>query len=435
MWHRVLERQIRHYLGENASSNASDALKNFFQSVSDTYTHFDDDRKLLLRSLDISSKEFVELNKQLQSENQIIEKKVQDRTQQLAFEQIKLSQIAEHMPTGALLLNADGAVTLINKKASRLLSTTEPTESVQKLAELFPALPVLEYVRTSLNGESVEIPEVDAENHIFALSFVTLLKETRTFGSLIWIRDITAQKLLERAKNQFLAIASHEMRTPLTIIRGNAELLHDNKIIKENTNELKRVESIMNSAVRLLGIVNDFLDVQHLESGKLALRIEDIDIREVLTTTVTDLRRLSDEKNIYIHFDPPEDIRKIPLDRYRLQQVCINLISNAIHYTKEGGITVTIEKLDMGLKVHFSDTGIGISPEDQLTLFRKFQTGKTFLRSREYGSGLGLYISNMISRYMGLTLSLEESAVGVGTTFCLEIPYAPERQQNPGVEV
>ena len=105
-----------------------------------------------------------------------------------------------------------------------------------------------------------------------------------------------------------------------------------------------------------------------------------------------------------------------------MQQICINVISNAIHYTNEGGVYVKIQQDGDAFRIIFKDTGIGISPEDQVGLFQKFHTSKTFLRSKEYGSGLGLYISNMLAKYMGFSLNLTTSAVGVGTVFTLTIP-------------
>lgn len=422
MKHRVLERQIRRTLGDVLDSELDPKLSQLIEIISETYTHFDEDRKLLLRSLDISSKEFVELNKKLQLENEIIEKTVANRTQELSFEQAKLIQIAEHMTTGALLLDVDGRVTFTNKEALELLGFPSENKEIIRLQEEFPDTKINEMIASALSGKTIELLEVENAKGIFSISFVSLLQESETFGCLIWIRNITQPKQLERAKNQFLAIASHEMRTPLAIIRGNAELLLESPSLKNQNDDKEQVSSILNSAVRLLGIVNDFLDVQHIESGNISLKKEKIDLVLLLTTTIHDFKKQAAEKNITVELSSDLPEVSLSTDKYRMQQICINVISNAIHYTNEGGVYVKIQQDGDAFRVIFKDTGIGISPEDQVGLFQKFHTSKTFLRSKEYGSGLGLYISNMLAKYMGFSLNLTTSAVGVGTVFTLTIP-------------
>lgn len=425
MWHRVLQRQIDKYIEIEHIQKYTAEYESFFRAVSDTYTHFDEDRELLLRSLDLSSKEFVELNKQLRLENQIIEQKVSDRTQELFFEQTKLAQVAEHMTTGAILFDAKGIVTFVNKTAKVLLGAEKEAEVVDKLIHFFDTVEVQAHLTSALQGTSTTIKEVESHENIYSISFDSLMSESQTFGALIWIRNITEPKLLERSKNQFISIASHEMRTPLAIIRGNAELLLSDSSITEHPDIRDQVTSILKGSVRLLGIVNDFLDVQHLESGKLSLKIEQIDIQKHIEETMRDMQKLAEEKGVELKLLSDGGSTNAQIDRYRFQQICINIISNAIHYTEKGSVTVDIHTEGDNMCIRFTDTGIGMSPEDQARLFQKFQTGSAFLQSREYGSGLGLYISSMLAKAMGLTLSLGSSKIGVGTTFVLVIPTTP----------
>lgn len=425
MWHRVLQRQIDKYIEKELIEKYTTQYEPFFRAVADTYKHYDEDRDLLLRSLDLSSKEFVELNKKLRLENQIIEQKVKDRTQELFFEQTKLAQVAEHMTTGAILLDASGAVTFVNKTAKTLLSIDKEIEAVDKLVQFFETVPVQEHLASALSGINTSIQEVEAKENIYGISFDSLMSEAKTFGSLIWIRNITEPKLLERSKNQFISIASHEMRTPLAIIRGNAELLLSDATISERPDIQEQVTSILRGSVRLLGIVNDFLDVQHLESGKLSLKIEPIDIGKHLEETIRDMQKLATEKGIELTLHKSDALPSVEIDKYRFQQICINIISNAIHYTEKGLIRVEVGMEGQNINIVFTDTGLGMSEADQAKLFQKFQTGSSFLQSREYGSGLGLYISSMLAKAMGLELSLKSSQIGVGTTFLLVMPTKP----------
>ena len=116
------------------------------------------------------------------------------------------------------------------------------------------------------------------------------------------------------------------------------------------------------------------------------------------------------------------NIPHFTLDRGRLEQILVNIISNAIHYTEKGNITIYLEDAEKEIKIYFKDTGIGINKEDQIDLFKKFGTGKSFIKTKEYGSGLGLYISSFLANMMGIVVKLEESEVGIGSTFSVTLP-------------
>lgn len=223
-----------------------------------------------------------------------------------------------------------------------------------------------------------------------------------------------------------MEIASHEMRTPLAIIRGNAELLLREKLILESVTEKERIESILNGSVRLLDIVNDFLNVETIEGKKKASpKLVSVDLIQLLEETIADFSKMASDKNLSLHLIKPRvSLPLFTLDRSRLQQIFVNLISNAIHYTDHGGVTVAVENGNGTVRVLIEDTGIGIDAEDRGRIFNKFQTGKSFLTSKEYGSGLGLYISRLLANLMDMTVALEKSEVGKGSTFSLTIPLS-----------
>jgi len=346
-----------------------------------------------------------------------------------------MDEVAEHMDAGAILLNKEGTVVFVNKKAAKLLGTGDPNEAITSLEAFVTTVAVKDLITQSLAGTSTTVPEVEFPEMVLSVSFTSLKEENSNYGTLIWLNDITAQKQLEHSKNQFITIASHEMRTPLAVIRGNAELLLDETSVKGDPGAQGEAQSVFTSAIRLLDIVNDFLDVQNLESGKLALKREPVDIPEVLAATIKELQKMADDKGItyrYIEMSKPP---LITLDKSRLQQICINIISNAIHYTDHGNIIVTLETKPDHVKILFTDTGAGISEEDQKRLFKKFATGKTFLKTREYGSGLGLYISSMLAELMQSQIKLEQSTVGAGSTFSLTIPIPQGETTAPEAPV
>jgi len=222
------------------------------------------------------------------------------------------------------------------------------------------------------------------------------------------------------------------MRTPLAIIRGSAELLLGDTRVHADAELKEMAESIEKSAIRLLGIVNDFLDVQNIDQGNISLKTKPVAVITILEETCGDLSRMAHEKDLFLKIIPPVSaIAMIRVDPYRLQQILINIISNAIHNTHQGGITVSVLEEEGSVRILIADSGIGISPQDQTRLFKKFETSNMFLHSREYGSGLGLYISNMLTQLMGGELKLEKSEIGVGSTFSIRFPIVSSGLLSP----
>lgn len=424
--HRALERQIKRYLKDLSISPELDI---FFDALSETYTHFDEDRTLLDRSLELSSKEFIELNKRLAHEKEIIEQKVKERTFELEYEKKKLYEITQNMAIGAILLDSGGRVVFVNKAAEYILdcSNMKLGEVSGKFSTAFSSVSAREKLDKCIAGEPSEILEAEYNNKIFQILFRCIISGDSS-EHLIWIQDITKAELLEKAKKEFVAIASHEMRTPLAIIRGQAELLLVTPAIKSTAQDIKdKLKSIYNSSARLLYIVNDFLDITWLEEKRIIFKKENFPITPLVEEVVSDIKKMAEQKGILLTFNKPEtSLPNVLANRERLLQVITNLIANAIQYTEKGSITVDIAREGTYfLKVLVKDTGIGIEPEKQSLLFQKFQiAGKVFMESKEYGSGMGLYIAKLLVEQMGGTIKLEESRVGKGSTFSFTVAIA-----------
>lgn len=176
-------------------------------------------------------------------------------------------------------------------------------------------------------------------------------------------------------------------------------------------------------SVRLLGIVNDFLDTENLEAGRISLNITQVDIAQLIKEIMADFTEIAGKKNISLKFTEPQDpLQPVMVDRSRMQQILVNVISNAIHYTNHGGVTVSAKTDNENISIFIEDTGIGIDAEDKKRLFKKFETGKIFLKSKEYGSGLGLYISKLLANLMGIDIKLEKSEEGHGSIFSIIVP-------------
>ena len=216
------------------------------------------------------------------------------------------------------------------------------------------------------------------------------------------------------------------MRTPLTSIRGYSQLL-----LSDIKPELKRqfAETINREAIRLGQLVNDFLELARLESGRAHIAQDPVDLRQVIEEAVSIIRPQAAERDITVNVDLPEDIPTVIGDAARLKQVLLNLASNAVKYNKDGGqvdISLTVDKDRVTIAV--KDTGRGIAPEDLPHVFEKFYR-VVDSEQEAVGTGLGLSIAKQIVESHGGEIWVK-SEVGVGSTFAFTLPVA--QKTKPG---
>jgi signal transduction histidine kinase len=192
------------------------------------------------------------------------------------------------------------------------------------------------------------------------------------------------------------------------------------KEVKEMLNDISQ------SSIRLIDIVNDFLEVSRLEQGKVEIKFETFNTKDLLKKVVRDLQsRLIAGVTLTIK-DPEAVIPDVRADKGKIEQILINLIGNSVKFTAKGSILVSTDVIDKFLKISVTDTGLGISEANQLRLFRKFQQAGEQMLARDVtqGTGLGLYISQLLTSKMGGSIGVEKSVLGVGSTFAFTIPIA-----------
>lgn len=235
-------------------------------------------------------------------------------------------------------------------------------------------------------------------------------------------------ELANKTKSDFLANISHELRTPLNAIIGYTELLSEEIQETGNTDYLSDLEKIDKSSRHLLSLINDILDISKIESGKVDVESEDVSIHEILTEVEKTVSPLIKEKNnlLAIHFNTAVD--SIVADRKKLYQILLNLISNANKFTDEGEIEVDISNIMIAshewITISVRDTGIGISEEQQRTIFTAFNQANSGISRKYGGTGLGLAISREYARMMSGDIVVE-SVPGEGANFTLTIPVKP----------
>jgi len=383
------------------------------------------------------------LTEALKQEKASVEKKVVEKTKQLREEQARLTASINSLDIGFLMtfLSSDKISynqALLNildlKDAPVLASGASLTLDMirQRLGNDYLA----EAINKSRQADAtMSTKEITLGNKILSISNGPIIsRDKQIIGSIVLFKDITEERTLERSKDEFFSIASHELRTPLTSIRGNTSMILDyyQEALKDpQLHEM--VTDVHDSSIRLIEIVNDFLDLSRLEQGKMTFNYETVSTEEIIESVAYEMKAVLDEKQLNLNLDNKtlDVLPKVWVDKNRLKQVAYNLIGNAAKFTDKGSITVSAAIENNFVKVLVTDTGSGMPAEAQRLLFHKFQQAGNSLLTRDttHGTGLGLYISKMIIESMGGTIKLEQSIEGQGSTFSFTVPITtPEHQ-------
>ncbi|MBD3244656.1 MAG: hypothetical protein GF335_01550, partial [Candidatus Moranbacteria bacterium] len=235
-------------------------------------------------------------------------------------------------------------------------------------------------------------------------------------------------KKLDATKTEFLSIASHQLRTPLTSIKGFSSLLLNNGYGKLNDKQRKTIEKIFISNERLITLVEDLLNISRMEQGRLEYEFEKLNIKELLKEIVGVLSIQASHKDLYLKFKDEIKEQKevlIKADKKKLTEVISNLIDNAVKYTQQGGIIVKLSRKNKNtILIEVIDTGIGIDPKEKDKIFEKFGRGDDIEAMHSGGAGLGLFIVKKLTEAHGGKVFVESEGKGKGTTFGLELPVA-----------
>jgi signal transduction histidine kinase len=247
-------------------------------------------------------------------------------------------------------------------------------------------------------------------------------------GTVSIFRDITHEVEVDRLKSEFVATVSHELRTPMTSIRGYVDVLLMGAAGAMNENQTHFLSIVKNNTERLNILVNDLLDISRIESGRVTLSPQALDLREVAEDVIGDVLRRSQEENrpMALSLDAPKKLPRVFGDVERVRQIMGNLVDNAYHYTPENGtILVQIHPLNGGheVQVDVKDNGVGIALEDQDRVFERFYRGEHPLVLATPGTGLGLSIvKQIVDMHKGRIWMRSTGIPGEGSTFSFTLP-------------
>lgn len=231
-------------------------------------------------------------------------------------------------------------------------------------------------------------------------------------------------KRLEELKNEFVYVAAHELRAPVTAIKGYIELIFDGSAGAITPQMEHLLSPIKKSNERLVNLVNDLLQVARSEAGKLEINLEPSDIKKEVVAILEEIHPLAQKRNIMVMYNSEQNLPLVNLNTGSFKEIIMNFASNAVKYGKDNGkITITHEVKDGMVTTSITDDGRGMSEEDQKHLFEKFFRAGEVKKTSIEGTGLGLFITKELVEKMGGTLSVT-STLGVGTTFTVAFKIA-----------
>ncbi|MFJ8262344.1 ATP-binding protein [Rummeliibacillus sp. NPDC094406] len=354
----------------------------------------------------------------------------------LMYEEVERSRqlnqnIIDNVNEGIQLVSATGDVVLMNVALCKIVQCEKKLEgkniskksclnhfrniciNPEELIEFFDTA-----VRESFKDTRKFRYSISKEIEVFVEVYATSIYEgSEKVGTIFVHRDITKEYEIDQMKSELVSTVSHELRTPLSSVLGFTELLLTKKLKPER--QQKYIETINKEAIRLKNLINDFLDLQRMESGKQQYNMQSLLLNEIVFEL---LNRYRQEKNHNVHLiDKAIDIQ-VKADQERLIQVFINLIDNAIKFSPNGGnVTITLENTSNLLQVSIKDDGIGIPKQSIPQLFQKFKRIDNSSRRKIGGTGLGLSICREIITKHGGEIWLE-SEEGKGTTVYFTLP-------------
>lgn len=342
-------------------------------------------------------------------------------------------KLLDSLEEGVVVYGADFQIKKINKSAEKILkinsqlivgkkiSTTDlQNPELKNLTQLiFPSLAPAARV-LSEPGVWPQRSELEIGEPSKTLIVSLLRDETGTFFKII--RDMSDKKSVEKTREEFIAVAAHQIRTPLTALHWALEQL---KSSNQDQSLSPIISEALNTSERTLKIANDLLDAAQIEDGRLELKTTPTDLKNLIEKIVKQFEDLAKNKKVSLSISAPSSAMVLA-DENQISMVLANLIDNAIKYNLVGGRVEIIIQEELGMiKTSIKDTGLGVSNEELPRLFEKLYRGSEAIRVEPNGSGLGLYIAkNIVERHGGRMGA--NSEVNRGTTFWFTLPINQE---------
>lgn len=334
----------------------------------------------------------------------------------------RMEAILRGMTDSVLIVDTTGGILLANRPFRKIFRVDKNIEKKQFM-EVIRNSQLIDIFRKAMDSweiisEEIIVSRPDRDIYLIATA-VPIYSGDSVSGIVLTLHDITRLNQLEQIRTDFIANVSHEIKTPITAIRGFTETLLETAI-NDKENAEKFLQMIKNHSERLNSLVDDLLTLSRIEFGDIRVQKTVIDIEEVIDTVISTFREISQKKGLYLKKNIPEDKISIFADKNRLIQILLNLVDNGIKFTEHGGVTIGITKTTNNIVIFVEDTGIGIPPLHLNRIGERFYRVDR-ARSRELGgTGLGLAIVKHLLKAHGWDMKIE-SIQEKGTKFSIII--------------
>lgn len=354
-----------------------------------------------------------------------LEKELYLKNKQLYKLHKKSQELLYNVSECILVVDEKFRITLANKRSEILFGKNKSLigkklDSVLQLVDKKDKLiPIKEFISVSNISLNSLKQTIDGKDFYFNLRSSTLNEDEDEIEYILTLSDITQERISEISKDDFITITSHELRTPMTIIKSYLWLLDEEKAGPLTGKQKDYVVKALNSTERMLNLINDMLSVSRIEQGKIDYKFEIFDIDDFIKETIPEFEVKAKETGNKLLFEHSKDIKLVLADKKRIKEIFYNLIGNALKFTSNGTVKVSTSENDKFIKISVSDTGKGIIKENMDKLFKKFgkleNSYETIAESG--GTGLGLYITKQLVEGMGGKISAKSAGENKGTEF------------------
>ncbi len=334
--------------------------------------------------------------------------------------------IISNFTDGLLIFDKEAKLFLINPKAKSLLKINNKRKllgsSITDFAKKVEFKPILNLLSKDIKQVSRKELQI-RRGLILEVSSLSIFHKKDVVGKLVILHDITREKLIEKMKTEFVSIAAHQLRTPLSAIKWTLKMLLDGDLGKITIEQKEFIKKTYQSNERMIGLINDLLNVSRIEEGRYLYKPILCNIIEIIQSVIDSLKQEIVRKKIIFKFKKPkEKLPQVKADKEKIKLAIQNLTENAIKYTKPGGkITIFLRHSKKKIEFEEKDTGVGIPKDQYSRIFTKFFRASNAIKMETEGSGLGLYIvKNIINAHGGKIWF--KSKLGKGTSFFFELP-------------
>lgn len=364
---------------------------------------------------------------------------LQIQMNQIRENESRLKNVLENMINGIIMIDPAGKIVLVNRMAENILGISSHDLLSRRYTELKQQYELTHIISDGLDKKEhirEELTVYFPEERLLEINIVPMFWEEHEWGGILMLmQDLSAIRRLERMRSEFVANVSHELKTPIAAVKGFAETLLSGAVSDQATAN-SFLQIIYDESERLNRLIGDILELSKIESKREPLQFSPVDLQTFVESTAEMLRTEAAKKHIELQVVVPEQLY-VEADEDRLRQILINLMSNGISYTPDGGLVkVMLEPVDPTSdgdyeKIRFtiSDTGIGIPKNDLPRVFERFYRVDKARSRSSGGTGLGLSIVKHLVELHEGTIRVE-SELGVGTRFIIEIPVLHEHHAD-----